>query len=403
MSKKILCLTTQDIRNPQSGGERSVFGSLNALARQGAVVDCLFPAAVSFTVRLESGINVRAVASPRRSVIHSLLRSLWLGLPYKFAKYHSAQLRDQVLRQISAARPDLILVHGSHLGQLGLAVARAEGLPVVLRPHNLEYLLVRQYARQCPALLRPLARWQAERTRRTEMRLWSLCDRVLFLSDADLRGAGDELAGSGQTDDLRLECVYDGVSSPRQAAASEVISEQSFLISGRINVEQNRRSLAWFLRSVWFPFVETHPDKGLQLTVCGAERDTLLQALRLTKAELDSHRVHIVGIVRDFQQEVRRHRFFVSPTIMGSGYRVKLAEAGAAGSCILLTPIDIQSLDFLADGHNCRLFSDLNSFAGSWKKYCEDPLARDNCRSKLIDELHSRMNWQQHAAAILKG
>ena len=374
-------------------------GSLQALARAGAELSCLIPHRQKFSLRLAPGLRLRSAQCARREGPATLWRAWRLGLPYKFAKYHCRGLLAAAREYISRERPTLILIHGSHLGQMGLQLGAEAGLPVVLRPHNLEYRLVEQYAQQLHPLLRPLALRQAARTRKLERQLWCRAERVLFISDNDLSEAQTELAAADMRPKGILSCAYDGVDFPAQSQQRPL--PHSFLLSGSVEVAQNRRSLTWFLRQIWFPFARRQQKAGVQLAICGVDPGRFISALPTSHQALQAHGVRLLGFVPKFQEEVSRHRFFVSPTIMGSGYRLKLAEAGAAGTSLLLTELDANSLQFLQNGVNCRVFDDAASFEQAWENYRSDPENEAACRQALLQALRQRMDWSEHAQRLL--
>ncbi len=396
MMATILCLGSQDIRSPHRGGERSVRGSVQALADSGHRVLYVYPTSRAVECELAPGLQVIGIAAPPREGFRTLLQSLVHRLPYKFAKYYLAPVAAAAIAAGRNAHADLLLVHGAHSGRTGLAARKALNIPAVLRAHNLEFEIVAGYAARLPRLLRPLARWQAERTRRTELALWQAYDRTCFISDADFRGAKKLLGSSGTS-----ACVYDGVSFPSAPVSSP--PPNTFLLGANLDIPQNRASLSWFLRVIWFPCMATCKNTDVQLTIVGAATEELHRRLSLNAEILAAHRVRVKGFVQDFQHEVRQHAFFVSPTILGSGYRVKIVEAGAAGTCMLLTPIDEQSLNFLQDGRNCLVFRDRKSFAASMQKLNQQPAYRSQVCQTLQDDLRTHMDWKRHARHLAEG
>ena len=392
----ILCLGSQDIRFPRRGGERSVRGSLQALAYSGHQVLYLYPASRVVECELVPGLRVMGVAATPKEGLRTLLRSFLYRLPYKFAKYYLAPVTAAAIAAGRRLKPDLLLVHGAHSGRSGLVVQSALGIPAILRAHNLEFEIVSGYAARLPLPLRFLARWQAGRTRRTEIALWRAYDKTCFISDADFHSARQLLGDSKKT-----ACVYDGASFSSTAVPPP--PPQTFLLSTSLDIPQNRVSLSWFLRVIWFPCMASGESMDARLTIIGPTSGELRKRLSLDMESLTAHHVQVKGFVQDFQHEVRQHAFFISPTILGSGYRVKIADAGAAGTCMLLTPIDERSLRFLQDGKNCLVFHDQESFAAIMRKYGQQPTARSRICQALQDDLRTCMDWEGHAHYLVKG
>ena len=383
----ILCLSTQEIREQRLGGQRSVGGSLRALADAGQEVVYLCPQQETVDLELSPRLRMIGVPVRPREGPRSLLYSLWHGLPYKFAKYHSTALRQAALDAGRATGAEWLLVHGSHLGRLGLAVARELEIPAVLRPHNLEYQLVKQYAAELPQPLRAAAHWQAWLTRRCEEALWRQYDHCCFISDVDQQQA------VGIARDAR--CVYDGVAPPPPPSDNPPPS-MSFVMSGLLYTAANKRSIRWFLQRVWLPLWHAGRLGGATLSITG--ESAALHQLADVGAHLHAgHGIRLTGWVPDFQHEVARHTWFVSPTRIGSGYRLKVIEAGAAGAALLLCPLDVQMLDFLRDDYNCRQFDGAESFMQALAAG-----GRDGLRHQFASDLQSAMDWSRHVEQLLE-
>ena len=388
----LLCVGTQDIRRPRSGGQRSVAGSLRALAEAGEEVIYLIPHAEEFDERLASGLRVCSVAAPPREGAGALWRSLRMNLPYKFAKYHSRALLRRAEALARQSKCDWALLHCPHVGAVGVALKARLDVPVFLREHNLEYRLLAMYREHAPWWQRPALRWQERRTMKAERTLWRTLDGVFMISDGDHAEARRHAE--------RAHLVYDGV-APSEAESAPPPSG-SFLLSAGLDAWQNRRALRWFAHQVWLPFAQTRPQGQVRLSLIGAAPERLIAAADLSPPQLRRLSVEALGFAEDFGAEVRRHAFFVSATLHGSGYRVKIAEAGAAGACLLLTPTDLRSLAFLDDGKNCRCFADAEGFAAVADALLDDEDARRRLAESLRDALRNHMSWSAHADAMLR-
>ncbi len=388
-----LCLGTQDIRKPRFGGQRSLHGSLCALARAGEQLWYCTPQAREFALEAAPGLHLRSVASAPGEGPAALWRSLRFGLPYKFGKYFSHRFTAAALSLAREVRADWIFLHGAHLGHAALELKRALGLPLLLREHNIEYELVRQYAAHCPPYLRPAVRWQESRTRRSEQQLWRECDRTLLISDSDFEQARTE--GSGN-----FMRVYDGVTIA-DAAGYSAEKSGDFLLGGGMDAMQNRTSVRWFLHRVWRPFARRTAAAGVRLAVSGVSTAELLQGGGLRRRDLEAWRIDPLGITPDFSATVRRHRYFISPALLGSGYRVKVAEAGACGACVFLGPVDLRSLAFLRAGENCVQFSRLEDFYTAYEELRAAPERARQLGTALQRDLGRELRWEQHAAQVL--
>ncbi len=72
--------------------------------------------------------------------------------------------------------------------------------------------------------------------------------------------------------------------------------------------------------------------------------------------------IELAGFVEDVQEPLARYSLFVCPILSGSGVRVKLLEAFAAGIPVISTRLGAEGLAS-EDGDICALADDPDSFA----------------------------------------
>ena len=82
--------------------------------------------------------------------------------------------------------------------------------------------------------------------------------------------------------------------------------------------------------------------------------------------------IDLVGFVEDVREPLARYSVFVCPILSGSGVRVKLLEAFAAGIPVVSTRLGAEGLAS-TDGDVCALADDPDSFAQRVLDLLEDP------------------------------
>ena len=82
----------------------------------------------------------------------------------------------------------------------------------------------------------------------------------------------------------------------------------------------------------------------------------------------------MIGFVDDVRVPLKKYAVFVCPILSGSGVRVKLLEAFAAGIPVVSTRLGAEGLAD-RDGDLCALADDAASFAGHVVKLLRDPEA----------------------------
>src|SRR5208283_3086978 len=76
----------------------------------------------------------------------------------------------------------------------------------------------------------------------------------------------------------------------------------------------------------------------------------------------ESEALELIGFVKDVREPLSRYSVFVCPILSGSGVRVKLLEAFAAGIPVVSTRLGAEGLASV-DGEICALADDAEGFA----------------------------------------
>lgn len=241
--------------------------------------------------------------------------------PYLAAKLESPRLAELA----AGGRWDLVQVTSPWL----VDEARRSGLPVVLDAHNVEEEIVRTLAASEQRRLHRLRwRWEAAKTRRAEAVAVSAVDAVITCSEGDaeaLRAAGAK----------RTVVVPNGVDTTqiehRLPPTSQVV-----LYVGQFGYRPNEVAALELVDEV-LPIVRQQvPDAVLRLV--GRQPSGAI----LAKA---SAAVEVHGDVPDVLPHLRAARVLVVPLRAGSGTRLKILEAMAAGVPVVTTAVGVAGID----------------------------------------------------------
>ena len=116
----------------------------------------------------------------------------------------------------------------------------------------------------------------------------------------------------------------------------------------------NQEGLNWFTQKV-LPAVLAHKPRA-RLVVVGADAPP-----RHSLPHLPDN-IELRGFVEDVREPLGRYAVFVCPILSGSGMRVKLLEAFAAGIPVVSTPLGAEGLTG-KDGEICALAEEPSEFA----------------------------------------
>ncbi len=342
---KILLLTP-DIPYPsESGAAIRNWGIIGGLAAAGHKVTLL-----SFTdkaIEAESSPlvdlcdAVHTVPLPHRSRRARLIKLVTSDKADMESRLASKQYETNLRQLLRSESYDIVQFSGLELGgYLDLIVAEAKGAKVVYDALNAEAELQRVIAAvdsdrlgRIPAAL--YSSIQARRLSRFENRICAGVDAVIAVSreDCDLlrRHAG-----------APITIISNGINADdyRPHAESQR-ARQQLVFTGKMDYRPNVDAVEWFCADV-LPLVRQHM-RGVQFKVVGRNPHPRLQALA------DSG-VHLTGWVESVLPYLHEATIFVVPLRMGSGTRLKILQAMAAGCAVVSTSIGAAGLNDEARG-----------------------------------------------------
>ncbi len=233
-------------------------------------------------------------------------------------------------------KPIAAFLHGQHYDLAWCEHFWTAPYAPLLRPHANRLILdlhniESEYFRLATLVAKPSESW-----------LWRRFHQVALEAERRLIPQFDTTLTTSQTDASRIQHAQ-----PQQVAVIPntipfqaplpVQPAHSIAFSGNFAYAPNFEGMRWFAKFVWPRLFLTHP--ALSLRVIGKEAE-LVRPL-FTSLE----RVDIVGPVANAVEEIAKSKIAVAPLLVGSGTRLKILEAWAAGAAVVSTPIGAEGLD----------------------------------------------------------
>lgn len=276
--------------------------------------------------------------------------------------YVVAKQRSEAMAALAAVpRWDTVQVEFPSL----VPAACGTRVPVVLDAHNVESDLLGSIADQAssgPSRLR--LRWEEQKMRRFERRVVTNVAAVCATSDADAEVF--ERWGAAE-----VVVVPNGVDTAAIPHRRTPVAGARLLYVGHLGYEPNAAAARELARDV-LPLVRAEvPDASVRLV----GRD----GARL--CSLAGQHVELAGEVPEVLPELRAARAVVLPLRAGSGTRLKVLEAMAAGVPIVATPLAVAGIA-LRDGEHVLLGATPRELAAQVVRVCCD----DALASALSDQ-----------------
>jgi GT2 family glycosyltransferase len=158
------------------------------------------------------------------------------------------------------------------------------------------------------------------------------------------------------------------------------------LFLGSWRHDPNRIAVDWFMRHVMPLILQQEPETKLVIVGSDPPEPHLY-------ADYAGH-MEMAGFVEDVREPLARYGLFVCPILSGSGVRVKLLEAFAAGIPVVSTKVGAEGLA-AKDGEFCALADDPAEFAARVVALLRDPEKAAAMAERARTEVEA--NWDMAA------
>ena len=201
---------------------------------------------------------------------------------------------------------------------------RPRAARLVLDLHNIESEWHARMAQDEPWPIAHAHRRFAAAARRLEAQLLSKFDTVLVTSERERSSPGLEAAK-----------VYPNTIPSRPQLASQPPRRLQIVFSANLEYQPNISAVKWFGQEVWPQLQRRHP--GIEWVLVGRRPDAVRHVI-------PPGRVRTTGEVADALPEIAASLAAVVPIHSGSGTRIKILEAWAAGTPVVSTALGAEGL-----------------------------------------------------------
>jgi glycosyltransferase involved in cell wall biosynthesis len=147
----------------------------------------------------------------------------------------------------------------------------------------------------------------------------------------------------------------------------------------------NLQAARWFAQEIWPEIRKAHP--GIAWRLVGKNESGIRRRLRGVEG------VEITGMVEDSIAELARARLVVVPLLSGSGTRLKILEAWAAGVPVVSTTLGAEGLG-AEPGVDLVIADSAAGFAKAVNNLLESPDLRERLTDSGRRKLYATFTWQ---------
>ena len=276
--------------------------------------------------------TIETVPMPQRTTAKRLQQLLATRRPDMAHRLFSQTFNTRLLQMLRAEPFDIVQIEGIELARY-LPVIR-QGSPrskIVFDDHNAETELQR---RNFLTDLHQPSRWvaaaysveQVRRLRRFERWACQQADWVTAVSDPDKIHLTQ--LTQGQTP---ITVIPNSLDVQQLRLEENNAIPGDILFSGKMDYRPNVDAMLWFVDEVWPRILQERPSTTF--TIVGQKPHARLDRLR------DAPGITLTGWVERIEPYLAGAKVFVLPFRVGSGTRLKLIEAMAAGKAVVSTAV----------------------------------------------------------------
>ncbi|MBV9504832.1 MAG: glycosyltransferase [Acidobacteriia bacterium] len=270
-------------------------------------------------------------------------------LPHAAREFAIADLEWLIHRQIYSKKIDLLQLDYLPMVQYRGAYSR---IVTALFEHDIYFQSIGRGLPYIPSVFdRIKARIEYFRALRYELKSLSRCDQVQVCTEANRNFLLSYLPGLGSKLRAGLRA---GIDTSRYEFRPCGRERLTLLFVGSFRHDPNRMAVEWFVRRVLPRIVERQPAARLVIAGSDPPPPHIYGG--------SSASIELLGYVEDIREPLGRYGLFVCPILSGSGVRVKLLEAFAAGIPVVSTRVGAEGLAG-RNGEFCALADDPGSFA----------------------------------------
>lgn len=282
--------------------------------------------------------------------------SLLCGESYNVKRFESKAFANKIIDVLSKDTYDIIQVESIFLAPYVPLIRSHTKTPIVMRAHNVEYLIWRKLA---ASTSNPLKRWYIKKLALT-LRAYELehvndFDGIVCVTDID----ADIFRREGCRRPIMVRPF--GI-DPKPANNTNVEPYSLFHIAA-MDWQPNLDGINWFLDKVW-PLIHSKLPQ-VNLYLAGRKMPETLLSLK-------QEGVHVVGEVPDAFEFMSSKQINIVPLLAGSGIRVKIIEAMSVGKPVISTSIGAEGIKF-SDGEDILIANTPEEFLNQINRCVNTP------------------------------
>jgi glycosyltransferase involved in cell wall biosynthesis len=257
--------------------------------------------------------------------------NLFKTLPYNVERFVSTEFETVLKALLQKENFDVIQIEGTFVAYYIDVIKSLSQVPVVLRAHNVEYVIWERLAKNEKNRLKKIyLQFLTQRLKKFEVDYFKKFDAIAGITQEDC----DRIKALGIS--VSSQFIPAGVDLARFVIQPDIKSKPNtlFIISS-LNWLPNLEGLEWFMKEVWPKAKAQNPN--LELHIAGKDTPEHVKALAGNGIVVD-------GFVPDASVFMQQYDLMLVPLLSGGGMRLKIIEGMALGKAILTTQVGAEGI-----------------------------------------------------------
>jgi len=366
---KILMLCNKSPWPKLEGGPIAMHAMISGLLQAGNTVKVLAANTNKYTVDpntipadFKENTQIEFVDIDLSLSFSGALYNFLAGKSYHVSRFHTKAFAQKITEVLKKESFDIIQLEMLQMATYLDIIRKYSKAPVVLRAHNIEHKIWQRIAENCSNPLKRIYLNHLYRSlKRFEISILNKVDGIIAITPVDAQNF-DRLSHSTNIISVPFGINLDTLpENPFQPA------EPSLFHIGTMNWFPNEESIKWLMTQVWPQVSQRLPE--IELHLAGRYMPDWMLKLSIPRVTVD-------GEVPDVWEYMERFSIMVVPLFSGSGIRIKIVEAMAAGKAIITTAIGAEGINY-ENGQHLIIAKDAGSFTDAIVKVCNNRVLRD--------------------------
>lgn len=252
---------------------------------------------------------------------------------YNISRFFASNVEAEIKDALAQFRPDCVFLESLFMGPYLSTIRNFDkNIKIVLRSHNLEYLIWQRHKENSNNPLKKLyLGLLVNQLRDYEFDILKQVDGVLSISPLDEKHYIEKTELQAPLEVISLGIDIDTQEPP-------CIKPKAFFHLGAMDWEPNKQGMQWFLEEVWPKIIAHTPEATLTL----AGKD--IASYQLPDVA-EGKNVHIVEHVSDAKKFMTSNGIMLVPIIIAGGIRIKIIEGMSYGVPVVSTIIGAEGLN----------------------------------------------------------